>query len=104
MPEKEAPKVEDFTWPWEYKLRKPVKVKGEDMGFLSFREPTTEDMILYGVLNGTFEGDLALKMFARLVEGTPEAMKRDLHPQDYFAIWKHFIRFFTAAQSGSEDT
>lgn len=104
MADKETPKVEDFSWPWEYKLRKPMKIGLEDMGYLTFREPTTEDMIKYGVLNGTFEGDVAIKMFAHFVEATPEAFKRQLHPQDYFGIWKHFISFFTATQSGSEDT
>lgn len=102
--EKDTPKVDDFSWPWEYKLRRPVKVKGEDMGFLSFREPTTEDMIRYKVLDGGFEGDMAVRMFAHLTEATPEVMKKDLHPQDYFRIWTHFLRFFRAAQAEPEDT
>lgn len=104
MPEEKDPKVDDFKWPFERRLRKPIQVDGDDVSFITLREPTTEDMVELGVLDGSFDGPNVVKMVARLSKATPVLLSRQLHPADFFALRNHLARFFTAAASESEST
>jgi hypothetical protein len=102
--EEKGPKVDDFKWPFERRLRKPIQVDGDDVSFITMREPTTEDMIELGVLDGTFNGPNVIKMIARLSKATPVLLSRQLHPSDFFALMSYLTDFFMAAANESKST
>lgn len=92
MPEEAA----ETVWPFVRRLKKPVMAHGEERMQLELREPHTGDMLKYGVLDGTLDGNRTADLIAELSGINPAAVK-SLHPSDFFAMQKEIMGFFTQA-------
>jgi hypothetical protein len=94
----EQDRLTETKWPFRRQLVKAIPGKdGDDTNSLDLREPTLGDMLEFGVLDGTIDGEKVIGLIAKLSEVSKASVKM-MHPKDYFAINGVINDFFTAAR------
>jgi hypothetical protein len=65
-----------ITWPYTHTFAKPALVAGDEIRELVLNEPTTADLLEFGVFDGAFHGRNIIAMVAKLSGNAPSIIER----------------------------
>lgn len=85
----------EISWPLEVQLSKPITVGQDSVQFLSLREPTGEEVLKFGLLEG-LSADQFFPLVASL-SATPPPVLMKIGARDILQLGTILSRFFVWA-------
>lgn len=82
----------EISFPYDFPLTKPVKAHDEDLKALTLREPTGEDVLKFGLLEG-LEPSRFIPLVCSLA-GVPEGTIKQMAGRDVLSLGTVLSRFF----------
>lgn len=82
----------EITFPYDFRLSKPVQAHGEDHLVLTLREPTGADVLEFGLLEG-FEPAQFVPLVGRLAK-VPDGTIKSMAARDLLSLATVLSRFF----------
>ena len=87
-----------LEWPFVFNFRKEVSVLGKTLNHLSLKEPSTEDGLEFGLIDGSIDRFQWVALIARL-SGQPDPVIRALPATEVMRLIKELSPFLSRAAS-----
>jgi len=95
----ETPAVaQEIEWPLTHTFARPADVLGDTERSITLREPTTGDLLKYGVLDGMLNGESMVGLIADL-SGWPQPKVKAIPGIETIRLSGRLSRFFASVAS-----
>ncbi|GGC68571.1 phage tail assembly protein [Chelatococcus reniformis] len=91
-----AAPADDIEWPFTHTFAKPADVLGQTYESITLREPTANDFLKFGVLDGDVNGERVIELIAHLTN-KPATVIKAMPGLEILKLSGRLSRFFGKA-------